>query len=126
MSDILYEANPSMVRMNPFGTVLAVLLIPVGVGIILLVYWYILAKVDHLTIKTDEIVWSHGLLNKQITEINMSSVRTVRVKQSLLQRILKAGDIEIYTAGDMPEVVIRGMPEPEAIRDHIKGQSAGA
>lgn len=126
MSDILYEANPSMVRMNPFGTVLAVLLIPVGVGIILLIYWYILAKVDHLTIKTDEIVWSHGLINKQITEINMSSVRTVRVKQSLLQRILKAGDIEIYTAGDMPEVVIRGMPEPEAIRDHIKGEPAGA
>jgi uncharacterized membrane protein YdbT with pleckstrin-like domain len=53
-------------------------------------------------------------------------VRTVRVKQSLLQRLLNAGDIEVYTAGDVPELVIRGMPDPEAIRNHIKGQSAGA
>jgi uncharacterized membrane protein YdbT with pleckstrin-like domain len=126
MPDVLYEANPSMVRMYPFGTVLAVLLIPVGVGLLLLLYWYIQTKFDHLTIKTDEIVWTHGLLNKQYTEINMSSVRTVRVKQSLLQRLLNAGDIEVYTAGDVPELVIRGMPDPEAIRNHIKGQSAGA
>lgn len=126
MSDVLYEANPSMVRMYPFGTVLAVLLIPLGIGLLLLLYWYIQTKFDHLTIRTDEIVWTHGLLNKQYTEINMSSVRTVRVKQSLLQRLLNAGDIEVYTAGDVPEVVIRGMPDPEAIRDHIKGQSAGA
>lgn len=124
MSEILYEANPSLVRMYPFGTLLAVLLIPVGIGVLLLLYWYIQTKVDHLTIKTDEIVWSHGLLNKQYTEISMSSVRTVRVKQSLLQRILNAGDIEIFTAGDQPELLIRGMPDPEAIRDHIKGQSA--
>jgi uncharacterized membrane protein YdbT with pleckstrin-like domain len=126
MPDVLYEANPSMVRMYPFGTVLAVLLIPVGVGLLLLLYWYIQTKFDHLTIKTDEIVWTHGLLNKQYTEINMGSVRTVRVKQSLLQRLLNAGDIEVYTAGDVPELVIRGMPDPEAIRNHIKGQSAGA
>lgn len=122
MSTVLYEANPSLVRMYPLGVVLAVLLIPVGVGIILLLYWYLLTKSDHLTIKSDEIVWTHGLINKQFTEINMSSVRTVRVSQSLIQRMLKAGDIAIYTAGDQPEVVIRGLPNPEEIRAHIKGQ----
>ena len=72
MSDILYEANPSMFRMYPFGTVLAVLLIPVGVGLIMLAYWYIQTKADHLTIKEDKIVWTHGLFSKQYTEINMS------------------------------------------------------
>lgn len=122
MSTVLYEANPSLVRMYPLGVVLAVLLIPVGVGILLLLYWYLLTKSDHLTIKSDEIVWTHGLINKQFTEINMSSVRTVRVSQSLIQRMLKAGDIAIYTAGDQPEVVIRGLPNPEEIRAHIKGQ----
>jgi len=122
MSTVLYEAHPSLVRMNPLGVVVAVLLIPVGVGILLLLYWYLLTKSDHLTIKGDEIVWTHGLLNKQYTEINMSSVRTVRVTQTLMQRILKAGDIAIYTAGDEPEVVIRGLPSPEEVRARIKGQ----
>lgn len=122
MSTVLYEAYPSLVRMYPLGVVLAVLLIPVGVGILLLLYWYLLTKSDHLTIKSDEIVWTHGLINKQFTEINMSSVRTVRVTQSLIQRMLKAGDVAIYTAGDQPEVVIRGLPNPEEVRAHIKGQ----
>ena len=123
MSEVLYEANPSMIRMYPFGTVLAIVLIPVGIGILLLLYWYLLTKSDKLTIKSDEIVWTHGLISKQYTEINMASVRTTRITQSLLQRILGAGNVAIYTAGDEPEVVVKGLPNPERIRDYIKGQS---
>ncbi len=125
MSEVLYEANPSLVRMYPFGTILAVLLIPVGVGILLLLYWYLQTKADKLIIKDDEIVWIHGLISKQYTEINMSSVRTVRISQSLFQRIVNAGNVEIYTAGDNPEVVIKGLPNPDQIREFIKGQAAG-
>jgi uncharacterized membrane protein YdbT with pleckstrin-like domain len=73
---------------------------------------------DHLVIKADEIVWTHGLLSKQYTEIAQTSIRTVRVKQSILQRIMGAGDVLIYTAGDMPEVVIRGLPEPSKVRQY--------
>ncbi|MDZ7753939.1 MAG: PH domain-containing protein [Gammaproteobacteria bacterium] len=124
MSEVLYEAHPSMIRMYPFGTVLAILLIPLGIGILVLLWWWLTTKADKLTIKTDEIVWEHGLINKQYTEINMSSLRSVRVNQSLLQRILSAGNVEVYTAGDEPELVIKGMPNPDKIREFIKGQGA--
>jgi len=120
VSDTLYEANPSMFRMYPFGVVLAVVLFPVGVFFLL--YWYLQTKADHLIIRADELVWTRGLINKQYTEVNMSAIRTVRVNQSLLQRMLNAGDITIFTAGDEPELVINGMPNPEEIREHIKGQ----
>ncbi len=122
MSEILYEANPSMIRMYPFGTVLAILLIPVGIGILMLLWWYLQTKSDKLVIKTDEIVWEHGLISKQYTEISMSSLRSVRVNQSLLQRMLNAGNVEVYTAGDEPELVIKGLPEPDRIREYIKGR----
>lgn len=125
MSEVLYEANPSLIRMYPFGTILAIVLIPVGVGILLLLYWYLQTKTDKLIIKDDEIAWIHGLISKQYTEINMSSVRTVRISQSLFQRIVNAGNVEIYTAGDNPEVVIKGLPDPDDIREYIKGQAAG-
>ena len=125
MSEILYEANPSMIRMYPFGTVIAILLIPLGIGILILLWWWLSTKADKLTIKSDEIVWEHGLISKQYTELAMQSLRSVRVKQSLLQRMLSAGDVEIYTAGDDPELVIRGLPNPDAIREHIKGRSPG-
>ena len=123
MSEILYDANPSMIRMYPFGVFLSILLIPVGVGILALLWMYVKTKVDKLTIKSDELVWEHGLLSKDYTEISMNSVRTAKVSQSILQRMLNAGDLYIYTAGDNPEVVIKGLPEPSRIREYIKGQA---
>lgn len=126
MNDVLYEANPSMVRMSPFTTVLSVILIPVGIGILILLWMYIQTKMDKLTIKSTEIVYSHGLFSKSYTEVSMSSVRTVKVSQSLLQRMLNAGDIAVYTAGDNPEFTVKGLPDPGEIRELIKGESVGA
>jgi len=154
MSQVLYDANPSLVRSKPFGTLLALLMVfggiaialfgrellpagpvdlpadlPVGavgiglfgLGFLMLLSWFVAAKMDRLQIKENEIVWTHGLISKQYTEISMTSVRTVRVNQSILQRLLGAGDLAIYTAGDRPEMVIKGLPEPTRIRDLIKG-----
>jgi uncharacterized membrane protein YdbT with pleckstrin-like domain len=157
MSKVLYEANPSMLRMNPLGTLLAILILLAGialavasgmvtallglpaeaskvaglVGIVVaalaflrLLSWYVATKTDQLTIKEDELVWTHGLLSKDYTEISMGSVRTTRVTQTVMQRIMGAGDVAIYTSGDLPELVIRGLPEPDRIRDLIKGDAA--
>jgi uncharacterized membrane protein YdbT with pleckstrin-like domain len=154
MSEVLYDANPSLIRTKPFGTLLAFLMViggltlavlygqrplpelgglPGGIigialfvlGLVLLLSWFIATKADQLVIKEDEIVWTHGLLSKQYTEIGMGSVRTVRISQSLFQRILGAGDLTVYTAGDDPEVTVRGLPEPHRIRDLIKGHAPG-
>jgi len=161
MSNVLYEASPSLVRMKPLGTLLFVLLIllgiflpfatgpvlvqmgvPVGdkkiigvigvisivlvvIGFLRLLSWWIATKHDRLVIKDNEIVWTHGLLNKQYTEINMGSVRTVRVSQGVLQRIMNAGDVTIFTSGDIPELVVKGLPNPGAIRSYIKPEAGG-
>jgi uncharacterized membrane protein YdbT with pleckstrin-like domain len=126
MSDVLYDAHPSMIRSSPFMTLLALALIPLGIAIALmgdsLLIWYVRTKTDHLVINDEEIVWTHGLLNKGYTEINMSSVRTTRIRQTLMQRIMNAGDVEIYTAGDNPELIVKGLPNPAEIRRLIRGQ----
>lgn len=150
MQEVLYEANPSLMRTRPFGTVLLIVLLLAGivlaiasgpiagslgvssqvvglVGIaavviafVWLLAWFVATKMDHLVIRPDEIVWSHGLISKQYTEISMSSIRTTRISQTLIQRILDAGDILIFTAGDNPEVHIKGLPEPNRIRELIQ------
>lgn len=94
-----------------------------AIGFLRLIGWWIATKMDHLSIRDDEIVWTHGLLNRQYTAINMASVRTVRVSQTLLQRSMNAGDVVIYTSGDLPEVTVRGLPDPRRVRDHIKGEA---
>jgi uncharacterized membrane protein YdbT with pleckstrin-like domain len=123
MPKILYEEHPSMIRSHPLGTVIAFLLIPLGIGILILLYWYLMTKADKLTIKDNEVIWAHGLLNKKYIEINMSSIRTTKIEQTLLQRLLNAGKVEIYTAGDNPELSINGLPDPHRVRDVIKGEA---
>jgi uncharacterized membrane protein YdbT with pleckstrin-like domain len=153
MSKVLYDAHPSMIRSRPFAVLVAFAAVPFGValalvggnlvpqggpvagvlglvvaafGFLTLMSWYVRSKSDHLVIKEDEIVWTHGLLNKGYTEISMGSVRTTRLNQTLLQRIMNAGDIEIYTSGDVPELIVKGLPDPSEILRVIKGQPAQA
>ena len=121
MNLTLYEAHPSMVRSSPFKFALSVLLIPVfGLGILILLFWYVSTKADKFEIRAGEVLWTHGLLNKQYTEISMSSIRTIKISQSIIQRMLNAGDIEIYTSGDAPELSVKGLPDPRRIRELIR------
>jgi uncharacterized membrane protein YdbT with pleckstrin-like domain len=96
-----------------------------AVGLFQLLRWWLATLMDQLEITATELIWTHGLLSKEYTEINMASVRTVRIGQSLFQRIVGAGDLQIFTAGDDPELTIRGLPRPQEIRQHIKRQSPG-
>jgi uncharacterized membrane protein YdbT with pleckstrin-like domain len=109
---------PAWARLSYLGYVL------IAWGLLQLFGWWIKALFDRLEITEREIVWTHGFLNKQYTETNMNSVRTVRVRQSLLQRMLNAGDLVIYTTGDEPELTIKGLPRPGEIRELIKARSA--
>lgn len=159
MSELLYKANPSIWRSHPFGTLIALLVVLLGLmisltgniplvgaqlqsiqlpdgvelrwlgyalllfGLFQLLRWWLASLMDQLEIYDRELVWTHGLLSKEYTEISMASVRTVRVEQSLLQRVLNAGNLQIFTAGDTPELTVRGLPRPQEIRQHIKRQA---
>ncbi|MEQ8515174.1 MAG: PH domain-containing protein [Chromatocurvus sp.] len=122
----LYAEHPAMFKNNPLGFILAVLLIAVGVGIIILLWWYLQTKASKLTVYEHEIMFEKGLLSKERSEVNISIVRTVRVKQSFFNRIFGVGTVEIFTAGDNPEIVARGMPDPNRIRELIKMGQNGA
>ncbi len=60
------------------------------------------------------------LLSKEHTEIELSSIRTVKIDQSLLDRMLDVGTLRIYTAGDTPELEMKGLPEPAKLREVLR------
>jgi uncharacterized membrane protein YdbT with pleckstrin-like domain len=160
-SKIRYEAHPSLIRMRPFASVLAIALMLLGIlvaiagvgllpaslspqlawldprvvqmgGILLfalsalqILIWWVSTRTDQLKITDDEVLWTHGLVNKKYTELGMGAVRTVQVSQSLLQRLLDAGDIRVFTTGDLPELVVRGLPDPGRIRELVKARGTG-
>lgn len=121
-----YSQNPAMFRNNPIGFIVAVLLIPVfGVGIVILLWWYLQTRASKLTVTDNEIIYETGLLNKEHSELSIGSIRTIRVKQSFFNRIFGVGVISIYTAGDNPEIVAKGMPDPNSVRELIKLEQNG-
>jgi uncharacterized membrane protein YdbT with pleckstrin-like domain len=122
----LYSENPVMFKNNPIGFIVALLLIPVfGIGLLILLGWHLKNKASKLTVDENEILYEKGLLSKERSELKITSVRATKVKQSFFNRIFGVGAIEIYTAGDAPEIVATGMPDPNKIRELIKARQNG-
>jgi uncharacterized membrane protein YdbT with pleckstrin-like domain len=116
-SAVLYEASAPMFRNRPFSFVLSILVIPAfGVGIVILLFWYVKAKSRNLLVTGSELRYTVGILSKRRSELRLSTRRSVRVDQSLMQRMFGTGNISVFTAGDSPEVVAVGMPDPLRLR----------
>lgn len=115
-----------MFKNNPFGFILSLILVPAfGLGLIIFLVWYLRCMSSKLSVTDSEILFEQGLLSKDRSEISFSSIRTIKVKQSFFNRIFGTGTIELYTAGDSPEIVAKGMPDPNRIRDLIRQDENG-
>lgn len=110
----LYDEHPAMFRAHPF---LFILLLVSVVGILAIGVWWVRSKGERLALSDREVLMERGLLAKQRTEIALSSIRSVRITQTLGQRIFDVGNIELFSAGDIAEIAIRSMPRPGRIRN---------
>ncbi|MBZ8131760.1 PH domain-containing protein [Afifella sp. IM 167] len=113
----LYHAHPSMFRSSPLLFLVCVVTIPVGVGLIALVLWWIKARTEELTITEDEVHYRVGLFSKETREMKRTAIRSVNVDQSFFDRIFGAAKVTIYSAGDEPEIMVSGMPDPARLRE---------
>ncbi len=109
----LYDRHPVMARANPL---LFLLLLISIVGIIGILVWWVKCKSERLAISDSEILLERGLLSKQRTQLWLASIRTVRVTQTMWQRLFNVGNIEVFSAGDYAEIAIRNMPDPNRAR----------
>ena len=117
---VIYEAHPAMFRAHPFWFILAVLLIlAFGIGIIILLYWYIKTRATALTVTNQELMYERGILSKDRTSVSLKHVRSVNIAQGFINRIFGVGTIQISTAGDEPEFTIADMPDPYVIQETI-------
>lgn len=109
----LYDEHPAMFRAHPF---LFILLLVSVVGILAIGIWWVMHKGERLALSERDVLLERGLLSKQRTEIALSSIRSVRITQSLGQRMFGVGHVELFSAGDMAEIAIKNMPRPDRIR----------
>ena len=106
-----------MFRNAPLKFILYLLLIPAyGLGLFLLLWWYIDNKNKLLSIEGDLMKWQEGIFNKTFIDLSTDDIRTVKIKQSFFQRMFGTGDLDIYTAVDSPEAVLMGLQDPHEIK----------
>lgn len=120
VGQVIYEAHPAMFRAHPFWFVFCVLLIAAfGLGILILLYWYIKTRATALTVTDHEIMYERGILSKDRTAVSLKHVRAVHVTQGFVNRLLGVGTVQISTAGDEPEFTVADLPDPHVIREAI-------
>ena len=120
MTSATYSEHPSMFRSNPLGFILAVLLVAVAVGVLILLWWYLQCKSTKLEADHKTVMLERGLLSKERIELDTNAVRTVKVYQSLFNRMFGVGRISVYTSGDVAEFEVTGMPDPHRFRELVK------
>jgi len=117
---VIYEAHPAMFRAHPFWFILFVLLIAAfGIGLLILLYWYIKTRATSLTVTEHALLYEKGILSKERLAVSLRHVRSVQVNQGFVNRILGVGTIEIKTAGDEPEFTVKDLPDPHEVREAI-------
>ena len=115
-----YSEHPAMFRNNPLGFIGAIILVPLIIGIVILLVWWLRCKSIRMSFVGNDLVLEKGLLSKDRTELNVASIRTVNVYQSFFNRLFDVGKISIFTAGDEPEMEVAGLPQPNELRELIK------
>jgi uncharacterized membrane protein YdbT with pleckstrin-like domain len=122
----LYQEHPTMFADEPGKFILACLLVPFVIGIVWLGWWYINNRSELLTVFEDRVTYRKGIFSKEQISIEMTSIRTVKIDQTFVDRIFNCGILRIFTAGDMPDLVVNGLPDPERLRIALRsGRSSG-
>ncbi|MCF3936496.1 PH domain-containing protein [Acuticoccus sp. M5D2P5] len=120
----LYREHPTMFADEPGRFILACLLVPVGIGIVWLIAWYITNRSTLVTVDEERVTLRRGIFSKESIEVQMPSIRTVRVDQTFVDRIFNCGILKIYTAGDDPDLVQGGLPDPDRLRAALRSARA--
>lgn len=117
---ILYQANPAMFRASPLRFTLWGVLCFVGVGIPVMVIWWLRSKCTTLTVTDRKVILRKGILSKNLNEVRHEHVRNVQMRQGLLQRLFDVGWIGVSTAGQGGlEIEVDGIPSPGTVKSLI-------
>lgn len=97
--------------------------VTLAIGIVLLLPSVIALLTTELVITNRRVVAKWGLISRDTIEMNLSKVETLKVKQSIMGRILGFGTIVVCGTG-ATQSPIKGIKDPLAFRRAFDGATA--
>jgi uncharacterized membrane protein YdbT with pleckstrin-like domain len=121
VEETLLTCHPVMFRANPLAFVGFLLLIPVVVGLIWLLVWWIKTRKTTLIVTSKRTTLVMGILSKKTDELRHNDVRSISVTQGFLQRVFGVGSIEISSAARSDaEIIANDIHNPQHVADLIR------
>jgi uncharacterized membrane protein YdbT with pleckstrin-like domain len=93
------------------------------VGVLILLWYPLRAFVAWVTsnfaVTSDRIIHREGFVAKRTMEIPLEAINDIRFHQSVLERMVGAGDLIIQSASEFGRNVFANIPDPEAVQRTI-------
>ena len=108
------------------GDVQRLALIPLLLLVLLSLLWFVVRYAKWATttfvVTTDRLIHRAGVISKSGREIPLERLNDVAFHQTLVQRILGAGDLLIESAGEKGQQLFSSFPHPERTQNLIHHQ----
>ena len=67
----------------------------------------------------ERLIWRHGILARRGIEMPLENINDVQFSQTILERVLRSGDLLIESAGERGQSKFGDIPDPEAFQSLI-------
>src|SRR5439155_25512477 len=76
----------------------------------------------HFVVTTDRVVFRSGVLSKRGVEIPLERVNNINFRQSIFERMIGVGDLEIESAGRDGQSTFDNVRHPDAVQQELYKQ----
>jgi uncharacterized membrane protein YdbT with pleckstrin-like domain len=83
-----------------------------------LVRW-VIRRTTHFVISSDRVIYRHGVFTRGGVEIPLEKVNNVNFRQTLAERLLKAGDLLIESGGEAGAQTFSDIPDPSFVQNQL-------
>lgn len=96
------------------------LLIFLVVILFLWILWDIVSwRAIHYTLTDRRVVIQRGVIRKKKVYIHYEKIQDINISQGLMERLFRAGDIEIYSGHDRTQLILNDVPNPAEVDNMI-------
>jgi uncharacterized membrane protein YdbT with pleckstrin-like domain len=78
----------------------------------------------NIVVTTDRLILRAGVLAKSGREIPLDRINDISFHQSLFERLIRAGDLVVESAGERGQETLRYVPDPEHVQRELYRQMA--
>jgi len=114
---VLYRARISRWSLAPL-LLLGILLLPIGVGLIFLIWAWARYASTELAITNKRVIAKTGLVERKTVEMFIAKVESIQVEQSVLGRLLDYGTLVISGTG-IHSAPFTSTADPRTLRKHF-------